>query len=90
VQSVKHTRAKERRIRPTGRGEKVFFWIELWVCVVKRGQEGCKRQAWVREEKREPERERRGMRKQYKNTENVPLVGYKMKDSNSTLPVRSY
>jgi len=38
---------------------------------------------------KEPERETGGMRKQYKNTKNVPSIGYKMKDSNSTLPVRS-
>lgn len=38
---------------------------------------------------KETEGERGGMGKQYNNTENVPLVGYKMKDSNSALPVRS-
>jgi len=48
VEGIEHTRAKGRKIKPTG---KVFFWIKLLPCAVERGQERCKRQAWVGEEK---------------------------------------
>jgi len=69
----------------------VFFWIKLLACVVEREQERCERQAWVGEEKRKTsKREKGGRGSNIRIHESVLFVGYKVKDANALLPVRSF
>lgn len=81
MRSIKHTRAKVRKIRSTDGGEgKVIFWIKLLACIVKRRQEGTREASIGREGGKEKRKEREGGRGSGSNVriqERVLLVGYK-------------